>query len=88
MLEMSYSGEDHGQPQSVGRGDHILVAYAASWLDHTGASGRCGGFHSVGEWEERFRSDRGSGQGQSELRGFEHCEFTAIDPTGLTHTDS
>src|SRR5438094_9877353 len=51
--EVTYAGEDHGQPEPIGSRDHLVVAHRSAWLRDRGHAGPRGRLHAVWEREER-----------------------------------
>ena len=49
---MPDAGEDHGDAEAVGGGDHFFVLDRAAGLDDGGCAGCGNGFKAVGEREE------------------------------------
>ena len=52
MAEVTDSGEDHGESEAIGGGDHVFVLYGAAGLDDGGCAGCGDSFEAIGEGEE------------------------------------
>src|SRR5580692_9627185 len=85
VQEVAYSREDHGHPETVGSGDHIVVAHGASGLNHGGGAGTGGFFNAVGEREKSIRGDDAAGERR--LR-FHDRDLYGIDAAHLARTDT
>ena len=85
MAEVADAGEDHGEAEAVGGGDHVLVLHRAAGLDDGGGSG-CGyGFKAVGEGEEGV----GGGDAACERQdGFHGAEAGGVDAAHLARADA
>ncbi len=85
MPEMPDTGEDHGDPEPVGRFDHFSVTYRAAGLNGSGNAvlGRL--LQTVRKWKKRIRRDYRTCQGQN---GFHPTKLRTIDTAHLACADT
>jgi hypothetical protein len=69
MAEVADAGEDHGDSEFVGGGDHFLIADRASGLDDGGGSRSGDRFQAIGKGEESVGSCDAVGEGQHGFHG-------------------
>ena len=74
VAEMADSGEEHGEPETVGGGDDFGIALRAAGLDDGGGSGAGDFFDAVGEWEEGVGGGDRAFERELRIHGAElHC---------------
>src|ERR1700730_19362616 len=83
--EMANAGEEHGQPKTVGGGDHFRIALRAAGLNDGSGSGLGDLFHAIREWKE---SVRGSDRALQRELGFHGANLGGIHPAHLARSDA
>ena len=86
MPEVADAGEDHGQAQAIGGGDHVVVAHRPAGLNDSGGSGLGDGFEPIGKGKESVGGRDASLERQHSFHG---AEARRIDAAHLAcaHTD-
>ena len=84
MLKLPFSGEDHGDPVLVRRGDDLIVPQRSAGLDDRGDSGRGDGVEAVTEREEGVARRRSPGPPRRPLDG----DLPGCDPVLLAPADA
>src|SRR5580698_7140773 len=85
VTEMPDSGEDHGETEAIGGGDHVLVLHRPARLDDSGCSGSSDGLKSIGEREVGVGGDDGAFERE---HGFLRAEAGGIHPAHLAGADA
>ena len=87
MLEMSDTGEHHGDAKLISLLDGILVTDAASWLDNGCHTVLCSESYSIVKWKESIGCEDETVSETSVLRLVEG-DVSRTYTVGLTSTDS
>src|SRR5579859_6356291 len=85
VAEVADSGEDHGEAETVGGGDHVVVLDGTSGLNDGCGSGGCHGLKTVGEREECVGSGDGALERKDSLLRTEAC---GVHPAHLAGADA
>src|SRR5690349_17049559 len=85
---MPDAGEYHGDAELVGRGDHLVVAHAATWLYHRLRARPPDHLDAVAEGEEGVGGDHRSLERQSGFLRFQLGDACRVDAAHLPRADT
>ena len=88
MPEMPLTGEHHRKARLIRRGDHLIIAHRAAWLDHRRRPRFSRRQQTVRKREKRIRRHNGAPKLQPFVGSLESAYASTDDSAHLARTDT